>query len=217
MKTLSTDAANALAGRRVIQAGALRLALPTVRRFWSGVGTLSISGEDFLGVSARALVSPMSTQIGGVSNGVTITLGGLTPEVAASIENEDYHQASAILWRLIFDENGVNLIQAAVMLRGRLDEVTIRETVGGEASIDFALENSGRDLSRRNSAMRSDSMQRIIGGSSDGSFKHVSTAAEQTLYWGKRPTSSPLYNAGKGGSNSGGSGGSGRWYKGREW
>jgi hypothetical protein len=216
LKTLTTDAANALAARRAVISGALKLALPTPRYFWAGIGDLVIDGDTYKGIGARAIISPVSSSLGGAASGITLVLGGLTPEVAASIEDEDYSQKPVILRRLIFDGNGVDLIQSYVVLRGKLDEVTIRQTTTGEAAIDFQIENSARDFSRANASIRSDAHQRILGGATDGGLKHISVAGITTLYWGKRPTNSPLAPGGVG-SNNGNGAGSGRWYRGREW
>lgn len=188
---LNSNGQAAIAKRRLIQSGALRLSLSPVRRFWGGIGTLTINGEDYLGVGARALVSPISSELGGAAGGVTITLSALDPDIAATIENEDYSQKPCVLRRLIFDENGVDLLSSMVVLRGKLDKVTIREVVGGEAALDFYLENSARDLSRTNSTMMSDVFQRLIGGASDGSLKHMGSAGKQFLSWGKRPADAP--------------------------
>lgn len=201
MKTLPDAAIAQLAGRRPIIGGAARFRFTQTWRFFSGVGEIEIDSERFKGIAARALIVPVNSQIGGAADGLTVTLSGLDPDVAQSIEAEDYHQKPATFWRPIFDADGHTMLGNQVFLRGRVDFITITETVGGEATIDIAVEGPRRDMNRSGSRIRSNSDQRVLGGASDGSMKHVSTAGKKTLSWGQRPVNAAaaLNNGGKAG------------------
>lgn len=188
MKLLPQLALDELKGQAPVLAGAYRLALPSgIYRLWSGFGNISIEDEIYLGIGARALMTPISSQVGGAADGLTITLSALDPDVAASILLEDYHQKPVVIWRVIFNAIGTTILGASVFMRGRLDYVVIRETIGGEAALDFFIEGPRRDLNRSGSRIRSDSDQRVLGGSGDGSMKHITTAGQKTLTWGNKP------------------------------
>ncbi len=186
MKTLPEEAVEALAGRAPIVAGAARFAFGETFRVWSGFGDLEIDEEVYKGIGANALIVPTGSQTGGSAEGVRLTLSGLDPDVAQTIEDEGYHQKPVTIWRLIFSPEHV-LLGAAVYLRGRVDTVTITEQVGGDSSIEFDIEGPRRDMSRRGSRIRSNTDQRVLGGSGDAAFKHVTYAGRKTLVWGQKP------------------------------
>lgn len=175
--------------RRPIIAGAAKFGIPSgpggSYRFASGLGKLTIDAEEFVGVGSRALIIPTASQIGGSADGYTITLGGLDPLVADTIEAEDYHQKPVTIWKLIFDGTGRTLIDAMVDCRGRLDFVKQREKVGDKAALDFMIEGPRKDLSRAGARIRSDADQRVLGGSQDDSLAQISVAPRKTLRWGQ--------------------------------
>jgi len=186
MKTLPEEAVEALAGRAPILAGAARFTFDDTYRLWSGFGDIEIDGQTFKGIGANALIVPTGSQTGGSAEGVRLTLSALDPDVAQSIEDESYHQKPVTIWRLIFSPDHV-LLGAAVYLRGRVDTVTIMEQVGGDSAIELDIEGPRRDMSRRGSRLRSNTDQRVLGGSGDAAFKHITYAGRKTLVWGQKP------------------------------
>jgi hypothetical protein len=209
-KQLASEAIAALAGRRPVIGGAARLIIDDDHRycFFSGVGKMLLPGEPetdiFKGVGSRALIVPISSQIGGAAEGVTITLSALDPDIAATIESVDYAGKPFTIWRLVFTPDAPSiLLGAMVFMRGRLDYVTVTEKVGGQASIEFHIEGPRRDMSRRGARIRSNADQRVLGGVNDGGLKYVSTVARKTLRWGQKPETAGSVH---GGGSTGGSG-----------
>lgn len=193
MKTLPQAAVDALAGRAPIIAGAAKLAFGQTYRLWSGYGDLTIDGEVYTGIGARALVTPIGSEAGGGADGLSVTLSGLDPDVAQSIEDESYHQKPVTIWRLVFSPDHV-LLGAGVYMRGRCDVVTISETAGGDAAIELSIEGPRKDMQRRGARIRGDSDQRVLGGSGDAAFKHISVAGRKTLRWGQKPEAAAVLN-----------------------
>lgn len=190
MKLASTEALEALAGHKLVFAAAIKIVLPDETfRLWTGHGNLAIDGEDepFKGVAAPAIFCPIGGELGGGSSGIEITLSKLDPDIAATIEDSDYHQKPVTIWRLIFDPKGATLLGAPVFMRGRLDTAPIVETIGGQSAIMFKIEGPRRDMSRSNARIRSDTDQRLIDPD-DGCLKHISVAGRKTLSWGGVPT-----------------------------
>lgn len=197
MKELPPEALAQLQGSAPVIAGAMRIVLPSAtHRLWTGYGDLPVEGQPFKGIGARALITPISSQIGGAADGLTITLSQLTPEIAATIEFEDYHQKPITIWRLVFGPDTHTLLGLRVFMRGRLDTVAIREQVGGEAALDFHVEGPRRDMNRSGARIRGDSDQRTLGGALDGAFRHISTVGRKTLLWGQKPTRGPALGVG---------------------
>lgn len=193
MKTLPSEAVDALGDDKLVISAAARLALPSgTVRLWSGYGELAIDGEPFKGIGAKALLTPITADNGGSATGIEIQLSGLDPDVAASIEDEDYQQKPITIWRLIFDAKGVNLLAAPIFMRGRLDVAPITETIGGPSIITFKIEGPRLDMNRKGSRIRSDPDQRTIGGTIDGALRHITVAGQKTLTWGQKPAAAPL-------------------------
>lgn len=195
MKHLSEEAVAMIESRRPVIAGAAKFSIPSgpggAYRLASGLGKLMLptgpggADEEFLGVGSRALIVPTSSEIGSAADAYTITLSGLDPRVADTIENEDYHQKPVILWKLIFDASGRSLIDIMVECRGRLDLVKQTERVGGTATLQFMIEGPRRDMGRAGTRIRSDADQRILGGATDDSMAQISIAPRKTLRWGQ--------------------------------
>lgn len=197
MRALAAGALTQLQSDRVVISGAARFSFGATWRFWGGYGDLVMSGEGtFKPVGAQALLTPFNSEIGSAASGVELRLSALDPDVAASIEAEDYHQKSVVIWRLVFDEHGTTLLGQAVMLRGRVDTVVIEEQIGGDAAIVMMIEGGRRDMSRKGSRVRADTDQRLLGGSTDGAMKHITTAGRRTLYWGRKPSTPATLNGG---------------------
>lgn len=187
MKTLDAPTLAAVQAGQVIQAGAVRLEFGSTYRFWSGYGSLAVAGEGtFNGIGARGLIIPVESSIGAGASGLEMTLSALDPDIAASVELEDYAQKPVVVWRMIFDASGQTLLASVVFFRGRCDVIRIVETGNGEATIQMSVEGAMRDMDRRGARIRSDTDQRLLGGSTDGGMKHISVAGVRTLYWGQQ-------------------------------
>lgn len=188
MKQLPPEAVAQLEGREPIIGGAarLRLADDDRRCFFSGVGTIDIEGDTFKGVANRALITPISSRIGGASDSVVVTLSHLDPDVAASVESVNYYQKPMTIWRIIFAPDTFTVLGTPAFLRGRLDHVVVREVVGGLAALDFHIEGPRKDMDRAGGRIRSNADQRVLGGDLDAGLKWVSTVARKTLRWGQK-------------------------------
>lgn len=154
-------------------------------RVWSGLGVLPLDGADYLPLGDRELAIAGGASLGGVAQNMTLTLSGLEPEVLRLLEADSVRDAPVIIWTLIFDSSGTEMLDAFVYRRGRVDRLPVRETSGGTVSVSVEVESPGRGLGRRTGRMRSDADQRLIDPD-DGGMRMVSFAAEKNLYWGGR-------------------------------
>lgn len=156
-------------------------------RVWGGHGPITIDGEEYLGLGHRGLAQQTAGAIGGIAQGMTLSLSGIDPELLALLDAEEIKGGSGVIRRLIFASDGKTLLDAHVFDRGRADTVDTDEVIGGEASIRIGVESAARGLGRSGARQRSDSDQRLINPS-DGYFKNAAYAGEKMLYWGgKRP------------------------------
>lgn len=188
MRDYSEAAIAAMASGEAIVSGALAIYCDPPVFVWGGPGTLELDDDTYLGVDDRGIGQVSSGSLGGSEQGVTVTLSGVDPEHLALLDAAEVQSAPAKLYRLLYDGSGRTLLDARIFKRGRVDEVTVDEVIGGKATVTVAIEAASRGLGRSGKRMRSDADQRLIDAD-DGFFKHVSYAATKVIYFGGKKSS----------------------------
>lgn len=183
MKVIDPDALDALDEGTGIVVGAVEIASDPVLRVWGGHAPITFDGRTFEPVGDRALVEVAGGALGDAAQSITLSLSGIDAETLELLDAAEVAGAAAVLWRLIFDGSGTQLLGFNVWGRGKLDTLVTEEDIGGTAAITVKLETPARGLGRRGGRMRSDADQRLIDPD-DGFFKNTAFAAEKTLYWG---------------------------------
>jgi hypothetical protein len=191
MKTLETAAKAAIVAGEALVTGAVAITpknAGTPIYVWGGYGVLTIDGNDYLPLGDKAFAQQNNNAIGGVAQGVTLTLSGVESAALALLDAAEVKGAAVVLYRLIFAGDGQTLLDAHVFDRGRGDTFDTIETIGGPAAIQYAIESTARGLGRSGARMRADYDQRLID-SSDGYFRNTAYAGQKDLYWGgKKPS-----------------------------
>lgn len=204
MKSFSAPALAALAAGEVLSSGAIYIGAPEPIRAWGGHGSLVIDSQVFVGVGDRGLISASAGTLGTAEQGAEVTLSGVDPSLLNGNDMKALKGAPVVIWRLIFNSTGSDLLQASVYLRGRVDDAPREDTPGDVGTIRVRIEGAARGLGRRSARMRTDADQRLISGT-DGSLRRVSFAGERVIYAGGKP---PVRaGAALGGNNPGGGGG----------
>lgn len=95
--------------------------------FWNGLGTLSWDGVDYLQNHLIQVQEPLYTT-GTAASDFTIEMPesadfGITPDVLAQIEGEDYKNATVVVYDFYFDPNTRDLLHVEPMLYGFIDTV----------------------------------------------------------------------------------------------
>lgn len=192
MKTIADAAMAAIEAGDALVTGAVQI---TPRdedldpaRVWGGYGVLQIDGNDYLPLGDRGFAQQTAGAIGGVAQGMTLTLSGVEAAALALLDPDEVKGAGVIIYRLIFASDGQTLLDAHLFDRGRGDTLDTIETIGGGAAIKFMVESAARGLGRSGARQRSDPDQRLIN-EDDGYFKNTAYAFEKSLYWGgKKPS-----------------------------
>jgi hypothetical protein len=192
MKSIAAPAMAAIEAGEALVTGAVEIVprdpLGTPIRVWGGYGTVTIGADDYLGLGNSAIAQQTNGAIGGVAQGLTLTLSGVEPDALALLDADEVKGASVVLYRLIFASDGKTMLDAHVFDRGRIDTVETEEVIGGPAAINASVESAARGLGRSGARMRADSDQRLISAT-DGYFKFTGYAPEKMLYWGgKKPS-----------------------------
>ena len=158
-----------------------------VLRVWGGYGPIELDGEVYEGVGDRGLAQQTGGAVGGIAQGLELTLSRIEPELLVLLDADEIKGGACILRRLIFASDGKTLLDYDIWERGRVDTVSTVETIGGQATIKVGVESAARGLGRVGARMRADSDQRLINPN-DGYFRKASYAGEKMLYWGgKKP------------------------------
>ena len=156
--------------------------------FWTGVGVLPYSGVDYIGAGKLIQIDGLSFEGGLSPSNVTVSLSaipedGLTVDVLATIEAEQYHQRPVTISRAYIHPDTRAVLSVERMYRGYLDQITHDLQAGGGATLTATLESRSRDHTRVGHRVRSDADQRLID-SSDGFFLYAAVADAKFL-WGR--------------------------------
>ena len=189
MKVFSDAAMAAMIAGTAGVSGAVLIACDPPVAVWGGYGPLFLDGDDepYLGIGDRGLAQNASMSIGGSAQGVSLTLSGVQPEIVALFDATEVMRAPVTITRLLFDSTKTILLDSKVFKRGRIDQVNVTAARGAESTIEALCEDAARGLhGRAGGRRRTDADQRLVEAT-DGGFRHVSYAAQKTLYWGGQP------------------------------
>lgn len=185
MKLFTEEAAEALDRGQSLEVGAIKIACDPPVRIWGGYQDIVLDGETYVGVGNRALVTVTGGALGVAAEGSEIIVSRTDAPIQAMLAASGLWRAPVVIWRLIFDKGGRNLLDAKVHQRGRLDKIEDRAKAGGEASLALKVEGAARGQGRTTGRMRSDADQVLIR-SSDGFYKAIAAFGERQLVWGGR-------------------------------
>jgi hypothetical protein len=150
-------------------------------RLWTGIGTRSINGEDYIGAGNFLQISDMQETAEIQAAGATLTLSGIPSELLSLALTEPYQQRPA---RIYFGLVGSEADMAEVFT-ARMDQMTIEE--GPETCIiQLTVENVLVDLERPRVLRytNNDQQSRFPG---DRGFEFVETIQNREIFWGRQP------------------------------
>lgn len=134
-------------------------------------------------------VSDLDEEAGSSAKKFTIELtgspqDGLTPQVLASIENEDYRDRPVYLMDAIFDPETNELLHVETVGRGYVDTAPQEPFAADGPKLELNCESRALDYSRKNGrqANTTDQQKR---NPTDTFFKHAATAGLRQVNWGK--------------------------------
>lgn len=179
-----------------IEADALRPALFVKMEFdsgdvnvWSGIGTKTMGGDDYLGVGNLGGVSQIaeSTQLN--ANGVDFTLSGIPSAYIQLALAEPYKYKPVTLNIALLDSAGVVEGDPFILFKGRMDVMSIRE--GADTSmITLRSESILKALDREGGRKFSYQSHRI-DYPTDLYFNQLNVIQNQELIFGPTPGREP--------------------------
>lgn len=173
--------------------------LPDYFGFWTGQGPLDFNGVIYVGAGSLIEVDAFPQVTDGSSVPVTARLtsipnSDLTPDILATIEQQQYHQRPVTIMTAYFDMETREMLSVEVEYRGIIDKIEHHTTVGGEAVLVGYFESRSRDFLKKGYRMRTDADQRTFEAA-DGSLRHVQKTAVEKIYFGKSEPKSAAQGA----------------------
>jgi hypothetical protein len=163
--------------------------------FWSGVGTLSHDGVDYLGAGSLISIDDLRQTSSLDAVQVVARLTGvpnsdLTPDTLATIENEHYHQRPCTISTAYFSTATGALLSVELEFDGVIDRMPHFESEDGTAVLEAHLESRFVDHRRSDYRVRSDGDQKRIHPSDEG-LRHVTIVATERVVFGRSESPAP--------------------------
>lgn len=170
-------------------------------RLWSGYGTLSWNGADWLGEGRLMGFSPIEETQDLKAAGFQVSISGqYSDHIALALSTSQLSQGrSGKIWLAFFDEDGQTmLVEPLLLKRGKLDTVTTEDR-GGDATIAAQYEEQLVRL-RSSNGRRWTHDDQQIDYPGDRGFEYVAALQDAPIHWGGQASAaSALRNALKNG------------------
>lgn len=169
-------------GRVGIRSMALFMLRTGIYGFWSGRGTLNWNSQDYWG-NTLITVSDLVYSLGTAAASFTIELtehreSGLTPDVLASIENEDYKGCPLMLYEGYFHPDTGALLHVEPAAYGYIDTVDHVTDDNGESKLVGNILSGAIDNHRDGYRSASNEDQQLIAPG-DRFFEHASVTKHE--------------------------------------
>lgn len=162
---------------------ALHVDLPDPVYAWSGIGTITFEGHEWLGVGAFGSFGALEEVGDGTAGQMSFTLSGIEPSFYEYLIEQPYRNALSELWVGALNESMTQVIAGPEMLfRGRL--VASDLTDGDQLAIQITVERSSRDQTRQRVRRYTDAeQQRRYPG--DKFFEYQAQMQSVQVLWGR--------------------------------
>jgi hypothetical protein len=147
---------------------------------WSGVGSITVDGQTYIGVGSLASVGAIAEGVEVNAAGTVVTLSGIDPTILNDCLTDIKSGATANVWFGAF--SGGALIARYLLFSGVVDKPSV--TVQAETiSISLALENRLLDLGRA-TQRRYTAADQQIQYPTDKAFNWVEILSDAGFNWG---------------------------------
>ena len=113
---------------------------------FSGQGTVTFGGRDYIGVGQLMSVSEVGSGTGGEKQGISITLSGIDPAIIYISEIEEFQRRKVDIRLACFDDEG-QIIEADILFSGLADLIRSDDSPK-KPEITLHCEQKALDLSR---------------------------------------------------------------------
>jgi hypothetical protein len=147
-------------------------------RMWTGQGTLTVSGEDYVGAGNLLAISAIEETAEMAVRGATLTLSGVPTELLSLALSEPYQGRVCNIYFGVTSEGALNQI-----FSGYMDQMNIVD--GGETStIELMVENRLIDLERARVSRFTSGYQKSIYPDDLG-LDFIEGLQDKDIVWGR--------------------------------
>jgi hypothetical protein len=154
-----------------------------VTRLWNGIGSVTIEGNEFIGVGSLGSISPITETAQIKSTGLDFTMAGVDSTLLALALTEDYQERAATLWLGFMDPDDNSYIDRLQIYKGRMDVMTIEEA-GDTSVISVSTESILVGLERARERRFTDEDQKTQYPNDKG-FEFVASLQQKDVAWGR--------------------------------
>ena len=178
-RDLSTSVSNAIGDEVITPFFAIEMLFSSgTLRLWTGVGTMTISGQQWVGAGNLLNVSTVDETKEMAAKGATITLSGIPANSLALALTEPYQGRVCKIYFGIMGQDDLT-----ELFSGYMDQMNI-EDGGDTANISVNVENKLIDLERPRVARFNSGYQKSVYPDDKG-FDFVEDLQDKTTPWGQ--------------------------------
>lgn len=149
---------------------------------WSGIGTLTWNGHDWLGVGEYANISAIPETVDVIAAGIKLSLSGI-PSSLINMALTDLSQGKpARIWLITLDASGNVIADPYQVFAGHVDVPVVNEAAE-TATIEISVENGLIDLHRPRFRRYTPADQKVDYPYDQG-FNYVAQLQQATISWG---------------------------------
>jgi hypothetical protein len=153
--------------------------------FWTGIGTLTWDGNDYVGAGNLLGVSSVEETMGIEAKGATFTLTGISSSILSLALSEEYQNQPITCWKATLDDAGALIGDPFIVFKGKMDVLQIDES-GESATLSMQCENRLIDLNRTKLRRYTPDDQKVLYPNDRG-LDFVASLQEKELAWGIAP------------------------------
>lgn len=151
---------------------------------WSGVGTITWNGHDWLGLGHFGGISPVTATSEVSAENITLTLSGVDPSMVEIALNEVRQNFPVEVWLGFLDDNGQVITDPVKCFSGHCDVPTVQDS-GETCSLSITAENPLVDLERATNRRYTHDDQQLTRVGDKG-FTFVAGLQQWNGKWGKK-------------------------------
>jgi hypothetical protein len=179
---LTTTVATAVQQENVLRALAVEMLLDSgALRVNSSLATLTIGGNDYLGVGSLGAVGTVSEESDLQTTTISLSLAGVPRDAVSLALSEPYQGRQVTLWEVVFDRDSCTVLaDPFIVWRGVLDQMNIQ--LGDTATVEVTAVDELADMDRADFPKYTDEQQqRDYPG--DLFFRYVPQVVEKDVIW----------------------------------
>lgn len=163
-------------------------------RMWTGIGTLTWGGHDYLGLGNMGAISPLEESTDLRANGISFQLSGVPSAMLATALGDNYQGRDVKLWLGAINSSGAIVTDPYQIFSGRMDTVEIDE--GPDTSVvRVSAESRLVDLNRSRERRYTHEDQQI-NFPGDLGLQYMPTAQSTGFLWGGQKVATYAENPG---------------------